>query len=638
MSEIPMEKRQPCLLVVDDTDANRYAVVRHLKAMGLTVEEASNGKEALSKVKAINPDLIILDIRMPDMNGFEVTRILKSDERTSGIPVLHISASFTDPASMARGLENGADGYLTHPVDSQILMATVKSLLRARDAEREVRAAAGRWQATFDAIGEGVCITDKEGHVQRCNRAFHGLLDLEPITETKKLWEVSPELGALINHFLKHGGETHAERVEINDRTLRVSASPIQREDGVIDSFVWVITDLTRERLFDERVRRALQLETTGRLAGGVAHEINNMMTAILSYAEFALRGSRMDDPRRADIEGIHKAATRSAEVARQLLTFSRRQVINPKTVDLHVLIREMRPTLLRLLGADKTLIIELAAKQPWVTVDPLGIEQILINLALNARDAMPLEGRFEIKTSNVILDDAMAARYKDVAIQTGPYIQMSICDTGHGMDQETLQHVFEPFYTTKEVGKGTGLGLATVYGMVKQSAGYIWAESQPGRGAEFTVQLPQVEAVSPERISGPHSDTTPASGTLMVVEDEQLVLSLLSRSLREAGYHVLEAADGRAALERMIELQGRVDGVVTDIIMPRLNGRELASEIRTRWPGMPILFISGYTAEEVVGRGLINRGEAFLQKPFDPRGIAAKVKELLAAATVTQP
>jgi two-component system cell cycle sensor histidine kinase/response regulator CckA len=633
MSEIPMEKRQPCLLVVDDTDANRYAVVRHLKAMGLTVEEASNGKEALSKVKAINPDLIILDIRMPDMNGFEVTRILKSDERTSGIPVLHISASFTDPASMARGLENGADGYLTHPVDSQILMATVKSLLRARDAEREVRAAAGRWQATFDAIGEGVCITDKEGHVQRCNRAFHGLLDLEPITETKKLWEVSPELGALINHFLKHGGETHAERVEINDRTLRVSASPIQREDGVIDSFVWVITDLTRERLFDERVRRALQLETTGRLAGGVAHEINNMMTAILSYAEFALRGSRMDDPRRADIEGIHKAATRSAEVARQLLTFSRRQVINPKTVDLHVLIREMRPTLLRLLGADKTLIIELAAKQPWVTVDPLGIEQILINLALNARDAMPLEGRFEIKTSNVILDDAMAARYKDVAIQTGPYIQMSICDTGHGMDQETLQHVFEPFYTTKEVGKGTGLGLATVYGMVKQSAGYIWAESQPGRGAEFTVQLPQVEAVSPERISGPHSDTTPASGTLMVVEDEQLVLSLLSRSLREAGYHVLEAADGRAALERMIELQGRVDGVVTDIIMPRLNGRELASEIRTRWPGMPILFISGYTAEEVVGRGLINRGEAFLQKPFDPRGIAAKVRELLTGA-----
>jgi CheY-like chemotaxis protein/nitrogen-specific signal transduction histidine kinase len=634
MSEI-MESAQPCLLVVDDTDANRYAVVRHLKAMGLTVEEASNGREALTKVLAVNPDLVILDIRMPDMNGLEVTRILKSDERTAGIPVLHISASFTDPASMARGLENGADGYLTHPIDPQILMATVRSLLRARSAEKEVRAAAGHWQATFDAIGEGVCITDQNGMVQRCNRAFHGLLGVEHVKdETRRLWELSPELGSLINHFHGRGGEREAERVEINDRTMRVSVSPITGEDGV-DAFVWVVTDLTRERMFDERVRRALQLETTGRLAGGVAHEINNMMTAILSYAEFALRGSRQDDPRRSDIEGIHKAATRSAEVAKQLLTFSRRQVINPRTIDLHVIIREMRPTLLRLLGADKTLVIELAAKHPWVTVDTLGIEQILINLALNARDAMPQEGRLEIRTSNVNLDDDMVERYKDVAIQTGAYIQMTIRDTGHGMDEETLKHVFEPFYTTKEVGKGTGLGLATVYGMVKQSSGYIWAQSQPGRGAEFIVQLPQVEPLEGIRPSGPHTETTPASGTLLVVEDEQLVLSLLSRSLRESGYHVVEAVDGSSALERMIELEGKVDGVVTDIIMPRLNGRELASEIRNRWPGIPILFISGYTAEEVVGRGLINRGEAFLQKPFDPRGLTAKVREMLAAVTI---
>jgi signal transduction histidine kinase len=634
MSEI-LETVQPCLLVVDDTDANRYAVVRHLKAMGLTVEEASNGKEALTKVQEVKPDLIILDIRMPDMNGLEVTRILKSDERTAGIPVLHISASFTDPASMARGLENGADGYLTHPIDPQILMATVRSLLRARSAEKEVRAAAGRWQATFDAIGEGGCITARIGTVQRCNRAFHGLLGLDhPKNEQRRLWELSPELGALINHFHGRGGENQAERVEINDRTMRVSVSPITGEDGV-EAFVWVVTDLTRERMFDERVRRALQLETTGRLAGGVAHEINNMMTAILSYAEFALRGSRQDDPRRSDIEGIHKAATRSAEVARQLLTFSRRQVINPRTIDLHVLIREMRSTLLRLLGADKTLVIELSAKEPWVTVDPLGIEQILINLALNARDAMPQEGRLEIRTSNVNLDDTMVARYKDVAIQTGPYVQMIIRDTGHGMDEETLQHVFEPFYTTKEVGKGTGLGLATVYGMVKQSAGYIWATSQPGRGAEFTVQLPQVKPQAGTRSSGPQPETAAASGTLLVVEDEQLVLSLLSRSLREAGYRIIEAADGRSALERMIELEGKVDGVVTDIIMPRLNGRELASEIRTRWPGIPILFISGYTAEEVVGRGLIARGENFLQKPFDPQGIAAKVREMLATVVI---
>ena len=631
MSENP-ERRPALLLVADDTDANRYAVVRHLKAMGLTIEEANNGKDALAKVRAIMPDLVILDIRMPDINGLEVARQLKSDERTAGIPILHISASFTDAASMARGLENGADGYLTHPVDPQILGATVRALLRAREAEREVRAAAGRWQATFDAIGEGVCITDRQGKVLRCNGAFHGLLGHDRVLqESRKLWELSPELGTMVNHFLTPAGERHPERVEINERTFRVSVSPIPGDDGEIDSFVWVITDLTRERVFDERVRRALQLETTGRLAGGVAHEINNMMTAILSYAEFALRGSQQDDPRRSDIEGIHRAATRSAEVARQLLTFSRRQVINPRTVDLHVLIREMRPTLVRLLGTDKTLVLELAAERAWVAVDSMGVEQVMINLALNARDAMPQEGRFEIRTSNIVLDDDMAARNKDVAIQTGPYVQISIRDSGHGMDPETLKHVFEPFYTTKEVGAGTGLGLATVYGMIKQSGGYIWADSQPGRGATFTVQLPEVNPVKPERTSGPHPESTPGSGTLVVVEDEHLVLNLLCRSLRESGYHVIEAADGRAALERMIELEGKVDGVVTDVIMPRLNGRELAAEIRARWPGMPILFISGYTNEDVVGRGLINRGEAFLQKPFDPRGLAAKVREMVA-------
>ncbi len=631
MPESP-PREQPLLLVADDTEANRYAVVRHLKAHGYAVEEADNGGGALARTRELLPDLLILDVRMPDMNGFEVARQVKADPRTAGVPILHISASFTDSESMARGLDNGADGYLTHPIEPVVMIATVRSLLRARTAERAVRVAAGQWQATFDAIGEGVCLVDHEGRIQRCNRAFEELMETGAGQDGQPLWEMVPGLAPLAHAVGVEGIEQpRAVRLEINGRTLRISTAPIRVESAGGDGAVLVVTDLTRERLVDERARRALQMETTGRLAGGVAHEINNMMTAILSYAEFALRGVALDDPRRADIEGIHKAASRSAEVARQLLTFSRRQVINPQTVDLHTLLREAQPTIARLLGADKVVVLDLAAERPWVAVDPLGLEQVLLNLALNARDAMPGEGRFEITTRNVVLDEAARARHGDVMIRTGPYVELTLGDTGLGMDPDTLQHVFEPFFTTKGVGEGTGLGLATVYGMVKQSDGYIWVESQVGRGTRFIVQLPEVAEVTATPARTSHPEAGRASGTVLVVEDEPIVLTLLSRSLREAGYQVIEAQDGRMALEQMETRGGEVSVVVTDIVMPRMNGRELAEQVRARWPDIPILFISGYTSDEVVKRGLIGRGETFLQKPFAPRGIVEKVQELLA-------
>ena len=618
------------LLVIDDTEANRYSIARHLRANGFTVREATTGQAGLDLALAELPDLIVLDIRLPDMSGLEVARRLRTDERTADIPLLHISASFTDPASRAKGLDNGADGYLTHPVDPLVMLATVRSLLRTREAERRLHATAADWSATFDAIAEGVCITGRDGHVTRCNRAFRALVGARdetvrrPISELIPGVEIRPE-----QPFIALPGGGDVARFEVGDRWLRVSAVPVAAEGGTASGAVCVVTDVTRERRADERMRQALQLESTGRLAGGVAHEINNMMTAILAYVEFALRGLAPDDPKRADILGIHRAATRSADVARQLLTFSRRQVVRPRVVDVHALIRESERMVRRLLGADRTLKLELEARDPWVSVDPLGLDQILINLALNARDAMPHGGELRIRTSNVRLDDGTARRHPEIVIRQGSYIQLAVSDNGFGMDADILDRIFEPFFTTKEVGQGTGLGLPTVYGMVKQSDGYIWAESEPGRGSVFTVQLPQVPPAAPAPVE-PAAEGRSLTGTILLVEDEPVVRTLLRRTLSEAGYAVEEAADGAEALAVMQRLEGKVLAVLSDVIMPRVGGRELAAEIRVHWPSVPILFMSGYTNDEVIGRGLIGAGEAFLQKPFGPEALDAALRDLM--------
>jgi two-component system cell cycle sensor histidine kinase/response regulator CckA len=624
------------LLIVDDTEANRYAVARHLRAHGFEVHETGTGQEALAFVAQQVPDMVVLDIRLPDISGLELARRLRGDPRTSGIPILHISASFTDSVSLARGLDNGADGYLTHPVDPLVLVATIRGLFRARAAEREAFAMARDWRATFDAIGEGVCVTDATGLITRCNRAFLELVGGGHGDASTFISEVIP--GVLISREAPHvqlPGGANAARIEVGDRWLRVSAMPVIGAEGEEPAVVCVVTDITRERRADERARLAMQLESTGRLAGGVAHEINNMMTVILANAEFAVRGLPPGDPVRTDIESIHQAATRSAEVARQLLTFSRRQVVRPRVVDIHALLRKSEGMIRRLLGADRPLRLRLGATDAWVSVDPLGLEQVIINLALNARDAMPHGGELIISTSNVQLGDEMARRHPEIAIRYGRYVQIAVQDTGLGMDRGTLDRIFEPFFTTKRVGEGTGLGLATVFGMVKQSDGYIWADSEVGQGSVFTIQLPQAEAGDAEKGSAAPLQLERAKGAILLVEDEPLVQSLLSRSLVEAGYRTEVAADGVEALDVLERLEGRVSAVLSDVVMPGMGGRALANALRKRWPDIPILFMSGYTNEEIIHRGLLGPDEPFLQKPFPPAALAAALAELVERGSI---
>ena len=626
--------RQPRLLVVDDTEANRYAVARHLRANGFEVLEAATGQDAMDVAMAQQPDLMVLDIKLPDISGLEIARRLRNDRRTADIPILHLSASFTDSASRARGLDNGADGYLTHPVDPLVMLATIRSLLRAREAERRSFAAARDWSTTFDAIAEGVCITDADGQIRRCNRAFRELLGGgQGRTDGQRFADLSTALAqsTRVAYALPQGRE-RSWRVEVGKLWLRVSSVPVRESAGEPPSVVWVLTDLTQERRADEQARLALQLESTGRLAGGVAHEINNMMTVILASADFALQGLEQHHPSRDEINAIHQAASRSAEVARQLLTFSRRQVLKPRAVDCHALLGRLEGAVRRLLGADRTLYMELNAPRPWIVVDPLGLEQVIINLALNARDAMPQGGEVTIVTSNIQIGDDMVRHHPGIAIHSGPYVQIEVTDTGHGMDTATRERIFEPFFTTKGVGEGTGLGLATVFGMVKQSDGYIWAESEPGRGTSFRLQLPEAEKPTAAKSIGSPSHPMPAGlGTILLVEDEPLVQALLRRTLIEAGFDVAVAKDGNDALAILERQGGDITAVVSDVIMPNLGGWELAHRIRERWPAIPVLFMSGHTNEEIMRRGLLGSDEPFIQKPFSPAAFTAAVADLLA-------
>ena len=378
----------------------------------------------------------------------------------------------------------------------------------------------------------------------------------------------------------------------------------------------------------EERVRQAQKMDAVGKLAGGVAHEVNNMMTAVIGFAEYALKELPPDHVVRPDIEEVIKAGTRAAAVTQQLLAFSRRQPHQPSLLSLQQVIPELGKLLARLLGAEHELEVRVPPDLPHVVADRNQLEQVLINLALNARDAMDPGGRLIVDASVISIDDATAASPL-VEVRTGRYVRIRVTDTGHGMSADTREHAFEPFYTTKPLGQGTGLGLSTVYGIIKQSGGYVWIDSRPGEGTTVSVDLPAVTERLPAR-SQPAASPTRGSETVLVVEDEPLVRRLARRALEDHGYRVREAADGREALAQLTDRGNVIGLVLSDLVMPHMSGRELGQEIARRFPGVPVLFMSGYTGDDVRSRGLLEGSAPFVQKPFTPDGLARRVRAVL--------
>jgi PAS domain S-box-containing protein len=390
-----------------------------------------------------------------------------------------------------------------------------------------------------------------------------------------------------------------------------------------------VCTDVTDRKLLEEQLRQAHKMEAVGQLAGGVAHDFNNLLMIIRGYSDLLIEGLKSDQALHGQAVHIQKAADRAAKLIQQLLAFSRKQVLQPKVLDLNTVARELEPMLRRLIGEDIKLLISCTENLGHVKADRGQIEQVIMNLAANARDAMPQGGRLIIETANAELDAAYAARRAD--LKPGRYVLLAVSDDGVGMDSETRSHLFEPFFTTKQNNRGTGLGLATVYGIVKQSNGHIWVYSEPNQGSVFKIYLPRVD--EPETVEPPPPPETPpqrGTETVLLVEDEDEVRTLAGELLERFGYRVLMAPDGNAAL-RICEKHGEpIHLLVTDVVMPGMSGRVLAQLLVSMHPELKVLYISGYTDATITHHGVLEAGSAFLQKPFTPNALARKVREVI--------
>jgi signal transduction histidine kinase/CheY-like chemotaxis protein len=409
---------------------------------------------------------------------------------------------------------------------------------------------------------------------------------------------------------------------------LRNRAMATYERDG-IRYIEGLISDITERKRLEESLRQSQKMEAIGQLTGGIAHDFNNILASILANSHFLIEDLAAHDPRHADAQEIKIAAERAAALTRQLLAFSRRQVLEPTVIDLNSAVAGLEKMIRRLIGEDVDFSVEPGESLGSVRVDMGQLEQVIMNLVVNARDAMPTGGKLSIETSNVELDD-YAAGY--ISAQPGSYVMIAVSDTGSGMSAETRQRIFEPFFTTKELGKGTGLGLSTCYGIVKQSGGYIWVYSEVGRGTVFKIYLPRVDAC-PDR-APKQAGTLDVSGseTVLLVEDDDRVRAAVSRMLEPRGYHVLVARNGTEAIDIVERHQGLIHLVLSDVVMPNTSGPEVVERVRARSTEVRALFMSGYTDHAVLRNGALQGGTNFIQKPFAPETLAKKVREVLDA------
>ncbi|GAB4362354.1 MAG: hypothetical protein Kow00128_02040 [Deltaproteobacteria bacterium] len=518
------------------------------------------------------------------------------------------------------------------------VMSILTDITDRKRAERELRLLA----TAIEQSAETVMITDRNGTILYVNPAFEkitGYAREEAIGADPRMLKSGKQgedfyrrmWGTILRGDVWSGVFVNRKK----DGTLyeeEAILSPVRDAAGEIVNFVAVKRDVTQERRMEEELRHAQKMEAVGRLAGGVAHDFNNLLTAITGYSQMLLERLGEEDPSRKEIAEIRKAGERAAALTRQLLAFSSKQVLRPKVMDLNSVVSDMRKMLRRLIGEDIELVTVYKDDTAFVRADPGQVEQVLANLVVNARDAMPQGGRLLIETASVDLAEEYVSRHDPMP--PGRYVMLAVTDSGCGMDGATLSRIFEPFFTTKPKGKGTGLGLSTVYGIVKQSGGYIWAYSEPGKGTVFRIYLPRVEpeAASPEKGDAP-AIAGEGAETILVTEDEEMVRDLVCTILRRNGYRVLEARDGEEALEVVERHEGPIHLLVTDVVMPRIGGPELAERLAQLRPGIRVLFISGYTDTAVTKLGMITPGSAFLEKPFVPGALVSRVRTLLDAS-----
>jgi signal transduction histidine kinase len=538
------------VLIVDDQEADVRLLERTLRGAGYLSVASTMEPRAVCELHRKNRyDLIVLDLMMPGMDGFEVMDALKEIEAGGYLPVLAVTI---ESAHKLRALKAGAKDFISKPLDLDEVLARIHNLLEVRLLQRE----ASKQRELLEGI--------------------------------------------------------------VQDRTVQSMALDIGRQEAE-----------ATVALRDEQLRQSQKIEAIGQLAGGVAHDFSNLLGVILGYGEMAQRELGADHPAQARVHQMMKAAQRAADLTRQLLAFSRKQVLHPKLLDLNTVVANVEGMLDRLIGEDINVVVQPAPRLGTVTADPGQIEQVILNLAVNARDAMPKGGTLTIETANVEVDEDYAATHPP--LQPGRYVMLAVSDTGVGMDKATQQRIFEPFFTTKPEGQGTGLGLSTVHGIVKQSGGHLWVYSEPGRGTTFKVYLPWVDEL-PEVARPAGSPNEPPGGheTILLVEDTEALKDVIRETLEDRGYAVLLASNGEEALALARERKGPIDLLLTDVVMPKLGGGDLARLFLALRPGTRVLYMSGYTDGAISQHGILGEGLMLLEKPFSGDKLARAVREAL--------
>jgi PAS domain S-box-containing protein len=528
-----------------------------------------------------------------------------------------------------------------NPVPMGILVLSV-DISDERANQEQLRRSREDLATTLECMSEAVITTDLEGRVRSMNPAAEqltgwsaeecrgrGLDELVQFVNGRTRERVDHPVDIVLRRGLKIGLANDTVLVTREGRGVPIASSgaPIRDGEGAIRGVVMVLRDMTEEYDLANMLQHAQKMEAIGRLACGVAHDFNNLLTVILGYSELLLADS--PDEQARPLEQIRAAAQRASGLTRQLLAFSRKQVLQPQTVNLNEVVGAMDTMLRCLIGEDIDLVTRLAPKLHPVMIDRGQMEQIIMNLAVNARDAMPSGGKLTIETANVELDRDYADWHADV--RPGPHVMVAITDTGVGMDSATMSKIFEPFFTTKPAGKGTGLGLSTVYGIVKQSGGNVWVYSEPGRGTSFKIYLPKAKEASTAP-AAPPPVVVPTSGheTILVVEDDEPVRELICKALRDGGYPVIDTGDADEAIRICREHAGEIHVLLTDLILPKKSGRELVWSVQEIRPSLRVMFMSGYSEQAIVHQGMMEAAAAFIEKPIAPSQLLKRIREFL--------
>jgi len=623
------------VLMVEDSEADAELLARELKRAGFEVTwERVQSAAALDQALGKTPwDVIVGDNSMPGFSGTEALAAVRA--RGMDIPFIFVSGTMGEDLA-ARALEAGAGDALTKG-NLRRLIPVIRRELRDAEERRARRESEASYRTLVQKAPLGIYRSTPGGRFLSANTALvqilgydsaDDLLALDMATdvyadaeERRRLIEQDTYTDQVYDELEATWKKKDGTRIRVQ-LSVRAHRSP----ESQVEYYEAFVRDITAQRQLEAQLAQSQKMEAIGRLAGGVAHDFNNLLTVILSYSELVLEDLPGDSQQRDDIEQIRKAANGAGELTRQLLAFSRQQVLEPKVIDVNAAITSIERLLGRVLREDIKLQCTLATDVGTVRVDPGQLGQVIMNLAVNARDAMPKGGLLTIETGNVDLDEDYLRAH--AMAKPGQYVMVAVTDTGMGMDAATQARIFEPFFTTKEIGKGTGLGLATVQGIVQQSGGFIWVYSEPGHGTCFKVYLPRVD--EPVSTLGSESDATRGTETIMVVEDMAAVRAVTREMLERYGYTVVEAADGQAAQRIADGFEGRIHLVLTDVVMPHVGGRDLAEVLGKVRPETKVLFMSGYTDDAVVRHGILQDGIPYLQKPFTPKSLARKVREVL--------